>query len=295
MRRLRPMRLLESLLFVPLVSCQALTDPGVDYVDCFPSDDGKLAETFDDADNQPERDRCWKTDNLVTPARVHEFDSDLIIHPNGTVGASWSESSQAPFFFQTLTGDFLVVARAEAVSTIPKGDHCLAPSEATGLVVRRRVPFAWTALLVRPDLSEDELLLQERCGDNPLTETFAKVTVETSGLEGGVTGEVQGVGADAEADIALCRADDQLYFYHQDAATRGQDPDEPPNLKLAFSALEVGYGPLDVGLSATAQAGARTSPEGHFDWIVLEDYASGPRPSDGCLGALESFSYPEPE
>ncbi len=273
--------------------CQAVADPGVEYVDCLPDPSGHYVETFDQP--RPSSARCWRTEHLGSPGYLQESDGDLIIHPSGDAGSQWLGREQGSLFFHEITGDFLAVARAEVVAGLPIGDHCLNSNEAAGLVVRRREPLAWTLLLVRPDLSEDGLMDPALCGDDPTTPPAAQVTRSSYGFDSDTTDIISGVGSDAEADIALCRKDTTLFYFVQDAATRvaAAQAGKLTNLKEGFHSVDVGYGPLDVGLTATAAAVGGTLPEGHFNWLFLQDYVA--KHPESCPSALENFEYPEDE
>jgi hypothetical protein len=267
-----------------------VVDPGIIYVDCFRSADDKDAETFDSDQELPGAQHCWRIDNTRKPASIRAADGDLVVHPYSEVGAAWGEDSQAPFFYRSVSGDFLLVTRAEAVSTVPGTEHCLADGEAAGLALRRQVPFAWATLLVRPDLPPDAP--PSLCGDEPAEPPPAAVDAVSFGFAASASGTVAGVGTDAEAYVALCRHDDQLYFLYRDSSEGRASP--ALDFHESFGALDVGLGPLDVGVTATARQGAKTLPEGHFNWLTLADFADR-APIDGCNGALEDFSYPEQE
>jgi hypothetical protein len=276
------------------LGCQAVADPGVEYVDCLSEPSGRYVETFDRP--LPSSARCWRTEHLESPGYLQESDDgDLFIHPSGDAGSQWLGQEQGSLFFHEVTGDFLAVARAEAVAGLPIGDHCLNSNEAAGLAVRRREPLAWSLLLVRPDLDEDGLMDPALCGDDPATPPAAQVTKSSYGFAVDATDIISGVGSDAEADIALCRKDATLFYFVQDAATRAaaEAAGRRPNLKEGFHSIEVGYGPLDVGLTATAAAVGGTLPEGHFNWLFLQDYLA--KHPESCASALENFAYPEDE
>jgi hypothetical protein len=286
------MRLYGLLALTSLASalgCQSLASPSIEYVDCLPNRDGVYEETFDRGEDPVGADRCWKTDGVMG-GYITEKDEDLIIHPDGEVGASWSENEQAPFFFRSVAGDFFAITKAEATSASPGWDHCLDTSEAAGLVVRRPEPLAWVQLLVRPDLAEDELQDQTKCGDERPAPPFARVSLESHGFDSQRSDSVGGKGEDAEAYIALCRVDDQLFFFYQ---ARVEIQDNGEDLQRGFEALRIGKGPVDVGLTATAAPGKGTLPEGHFNWLVLQD--SSEDSGDICTLALETFKRPKPE
>lgn len=272
----------------PLCGCQTLVDPSVAYVDCFRSADD--VETFETNDDAPGADHCWQIDNARPPASIRAADGDLVIHPYAEVGAAWTAESQAPLFYRTLSGDFLLVARVEAVSTSFGRDHCLAEGEAAGLVLRRQEPSAWATLLVHPDLLPDAPI--ELCGDEPAMPPAAVVSVASSGFSVQASGSVSGVGADGETYVALCRHDDELFFLYRDSVERRASPVQ--DFQESFGPLQVGLGAVDVGLTATAKQGAKSLPEGHFNWLMLRDFEGEP-PVDGCNGAFEDFVYPELE
>jgi hypothetical protein len=286
------MRVLASALSVLSLGCQALAEPPIlDYVDCIPSADGSYVETFDRA--LPIATRCWQTENVEAPGYVDEYNGDLIIHPSSDIDSQWAEGEQAAFVFHEVAGDFLAVARVEAVSGSAYGDHCLNEGEAAGLVVRRREPLAWTNLLVRPDLAGEMLTDPEFCGDSPNNEPLAQITTASFGFQALEMTAIAGRGADAEADIAVCRKDAQLYYFVQKYAARA-DASIPPNLEAAFGQLEIGVGPVDVGLTATASSLKDTQREGQFNWLFLRDYGEIRMP-EGCRHVLEEFEYPEEE
>jgi hypothetical protein len=286
------MRVLALASSVLSLGCQAFAEPPrFHYVDCIPSADGNYVETFDRA--LPIATRCWQTENVEAPGYVHENDGDLIIHPSSDLDSQWIASEQAAFVFHEVAGDFLAVARVEAVSGSAYGDHCLNEGEAAGLVVRRREPLAWTNLLVRPDLTGEMLIDPDFCGDSPDGGPLAQITTASFGFDAVETTPIAGRGADAEADIAVCRKDDQLYYFVQKYAARA-DATLPPNLEAAFAQLEIGFGRVDVGLTATAMSLKDTQREGHFNWLVLRDYGETRMP-EGCRHVLEAFDYPEEE
>lgn len=286
------MRALVLALCLLSSGCQALAEaPRFSYVDCIPSADGNYVETFDRA--LPIASRCWQIENVEAPGYVHENDGDLIIHPSGDLDSQWIATEQAAFVFHEVARDFLAVARVEVVSGSAYGDHCLNEGEAAGFVVRRRDPWAWTSLLVRPDLTGEMLTDPDFCGDSPNGEPLAQITRASFGFEAVETTAITGRGADAEADIAVCRKDDQLYYFVQKHAARG-DASVPPNLEAAFEQLEIGFGPVDVGLTATASTAKDTQREGHFNWLFLRDYGETRMP-EGCRHVLEEFEYPEEE
>jgi hypothetical protein len=287
---MRGWQLLTASLLASTLGCQGLVDTDVAYVDCFRSPDGDDVETFETDEEPLGAARCWHIDNTQKPAYVRAADHDLVIHPYAEVGAHWTDEAQAPFFFRTLSGDFLAIARAEAVSTTPGTDHCLGETEAAGLVLRRRQPLAWTTLLVRPEL--EPMAPLELCGDEPASPPAARVLADSFGFDSHVEGVVNGVGDDGETYVALCRHDNELFYFYRDISARREAP--ALDFKPGFTALDVGLGPVDVGLTATAEQGAGTLPEGHFNWLVLQDYADAP-PPDGCNGAFERFAYPEEE
>ncbi len=283
---------LRDVLALPLLAlpcaCQAFTDPGYEYVDCVRSEEA--VELFEGSQDPPAALHCWDVDNASDPAYIRQKDGDLVIHPlaDASTGAQWTEAAQAPLLYRSVSGDFLAVTRAEAVST-QFGDHCLGLEEEAGLIVRQREPYAWARWLVRPNLPADAGI--ELCGDEADPPPYAEVRARSFGFDSEIDDTVGGVGDDGEAYIALCRHDDVLSFFYQNLAPR----DENPALTFQQSevTLVVGFGELDVGLTATGEQGAGSQPEGHFNWLVLLDFAEPP--ADGCSGALEQFQFPEPE
>lgn len=274
------------------LGCQALAEPDVDYVDCVARADGRYVERFEASDRHTPWEHCWETDNVPGRSGIQTSDGDLIIDPDESLGARWSETEQAPFFSRPLAGDFFAITRAEAASGQPTRDHCLEPDEAAGFAVRRREPFAWATLFVQPDLTADELNDSELCGDEPMNPPPARVVAQSHGFAQNVSSAVGEKGEDAEAYIALCRVDNRLFFFYQ-ARVPTQDYLFDDLDDEGIDSIDVGHGPLDVGLTATADPHTDTLPEGHFPWLVLEDYSVVPA-DDGCNSVLESFEQPEP-
>lgn len=288
---MRVWKMLAVALLAPSLGCQALADPGIDYVDCFPVPNGKYEETFATIDLRNARDHCWKTDNLSDGGFIKTDGSgDLIVQPANDVGGRWSETEQAPFFFQAVTGNFLAVTRAEAVSGSTEGDHCGAPNFKAGLAVRTRDGSAWSTLLVQPNFDKEPT--REQCRDDADPLPAARVTTSSFGFDAAETPPDFPVGNDGEAYIAVCRAGNQLSFFRQAQATRISEP-VADNFVVVFPALTVGSGSLDVGVTATSDAAATNLAEGHFPWLTLSDYSGNRTVGDGCPGMLEKFEFPE--
>ena len=95
------------------------------------------------------------------------------------------------------------------------------------------------------------------------------------------------IGRDAEAYIALCRQGDQLGYYY-----RAETP-VPNQTWLLIHRHTISTGNVDVGLTASGApaSGEDSGVEGHFNWVVFQDYSSAPA-VDGCEGALKKFVVP---
>jgi hypothetical protein len=284
-------KVLALALLALTLGCQALADPGIEYLSCLPERDGKYQETFEPMEPRTAVDHCWKTDNVRARGFIHTDDSgDLIIHPPAGMGGLWLETEQAPFFFQTVTGNFLAVTRAEAVSGSNAGDHCGEPNFAAGLAVRKPDGSAWSTLLVQPNF--DKTPAPDECGDDVDPPPAARVSNSSFGFGAADAGPEFPVGADGEAYIAVCRAENQLSFYRQAKPQRIADS-TTANFLPVFPSFEVDYGPLDVGVTATSSANATNLAEGHFSWLTLADYPDPRIVGDGCNGMLENFEFPE--
>jgi hypothetical protein len=295
------MRRLFSLLVASTsVGCQALADPQIEYVECFPNAGDYDVETFDPP---PGAGSCWKAEHMRRPTDNLATAGDLVVQPPTTTGAAWGMEQPVPFFFKTVSGDFLLVTRAEMTSGIFKGDHCLHEGEAAGIALRRREPPAWTTLLVLPHLVDAaglpvDPMDPKYCADDPELVPAAATRIDGRGFDGlpSVPERSAPHGADGEAIIALCRQNGRLYYLMQ-KVIEGEPPthdlgDPITDLEVSGLELDVGSGPVDVGVTVTAAPGTTTQPEGHFNWLLLGDYPHG-LPTDGCPGTLESFSYPE--
>jgi hypothetical protein len=273
--------------------CHSLQDLDVDYRDCVDVEQTTYREEFSDTDLESLRDRCWHIDNQgLTPQGItRKFfveDGDFIIRVDNTDKTSdpddWTATDQAPMFYRRLSGDFLVVVRVEAASQVG-ADHCIPPGNRAGLVARRSDdPSVWSTWTVQPYLWDhgggDVALCDEDANEN--NNPTATVQVRSSQASFAEY-DMDDVGADGEADIAICRIGSVVHYYY------GQAGSPTKNIWLP-SAMDVshplGSGPVDVGMTA-----AGTPPEvaGHFNWIVLQTGVYG----DGCAGALESFTLPE--
>ena len=255
------------------VGCTALVDVDVTY--CVPIGP-RYAESFN-LSRADLTDRCWGEEPAEGPS--YTDDGDLVIP--AVRGQRWSPVLSSTMIFRRMTGDFVVVARAEATSTIVAG-HCLHPEEGAGLVVRRGAPLAWATLLVSPDFAPgvDPAVA---CGD-----TFkppARVRTRSSGFGPTTEQEVDGVGVDAEALIAICRLGDQLAFYYR-------SPGNVPEW-IAFHQQASTTEPVDVGLTVSGSGVAADDKgmEGHFPNVAFFDL-SEVRVPDGCSGALATYVDP---
>lgn len=313
------MRLPFGLLLLPLLGCHSVQDLDIQYQDCVEVAEKNYLEEFDGNSTRPLRDsHCWKTDNEgVAPggidSKIFIEDGDLIMRVDDTTpdpdAASpdldeWTSTDQAPMFFRRLTGDFLVVVRAEASSF--NGDHCMEMGmNRAGLVLRQADDRSvWTTWTVTPFLGSSAV-----CDDDDDETNNPTATVEVrSSNPAFATFTKDDQGADGEADLAICRLGSKVYYYYgrslapedptknawlpktgsvPDAGSVDAGDDAGPDITEPTSHA-IGAGPLDVGLTA-----AGTSPffevAGHFNWIVFEQGVKG----DGCAGALEEFTLPE--
>lgn len=273
-------------------SCTSLTDVAVTYRPCFPVKGRDYVEKFEITE-QELLEGCWKIDGVAKETAIFTREGDLIVRP--PPGLRWSPRERGPAAFRQMRGDFLVVTRAEATSTF-RGDHCLRHGESAGLVVTRAAPFGWATLLVSPYFGS-ETPIAVSCVDEPTKAPSARVVAKSFAF-GPASGPAEleqrkeGVGADGEAYIALCRQGDQLAYYY-----RAQVP--KPGDSGWFQVRDphpISRDPLDVGVTTTSgdpsDASGATGMEGHFPWIAYYDYSDAPV-ADGCEGALTSFVAPE--
>ena len=277
----------QSLLPFPMLffsGCTVLTAVDVDYPSCVAAPDGQSSETFTGG-LQAATDRCWRIGSTPEGTKVFTADGDLVVRP--LPSAVWSDRAEGPSLFQPMTADFLLVARAEAVST--ESNLCLSGKRAAGLFLRRAEPLGWTTLLVSPDLAGVDAA---RCAAEDV-EVEARVSVASHGFEVALATATDDVGRDAEAIVAICRLGSRVSFYYFTAPLTASGL--PRWVELANHAVDAG--PLDVGLTAIGDNGdpsRAANSEGHFPWAVLIDF-SGSAVPDGCQGALAEFLPPETE
>jgi hypothetical protein len=262
--------------------CTALADVKVTYRECVGMKGNTYVEKFNGT-SQELADCGWKADPAPEGTRIFPGEGDLVVQASS--GRHWSDRGQAALFFRQMRGDFLVITRAEAVST-SNLDHCFAHEEAAGLVVRRA--DAWATMLVRPYF-DPRLDSAVACKDEATNPPTAEVQTRSQGF-GSVEGkEKGGIGADGEAYIALCRRDDQLSYYF-----REQHPTVKEQAWVHLHTHPINTRePLDVGLT-TSTDGRDPGMEGHFTWAAFYDYSTTPV-ADGCAGTLSNFELPEPE
>lgn len=272
-------------------SCTSLASVDVTYRQCVPVDGITYTERFNGT-LQELVDCDWKTDQAPDGTKIFLDSGDLVLRPPR--GLRWSETTQGPMFFRQMRGDFLVVTRAEATSTI-KGDHCLLNhDEGAGLVVRGAQPQlpAWATLLVRPYF-DPAIPLEVACKDETIHPPKARAQARTFGFAERKVNEkeVVDVGKDAEAYVALCRQNDMLAYYY---GAEGPDPKTPVWEPIYEHAIT--REPVDVGVTTFGApfGGDGAGLEGHFTWVVYRDY-SDKSVGDGCEGALRTLALPEQE
>lgn len=233
-------------------------------------------------------DRCWiVADGVQNDGGVAEeidvVDGDLLILPNRDQYAPLGAG--VPMVYLEVTGDFLLAARVETVEAGSAG-HCVGDLDRSGLVARSASDGAKIgAVLLGPDRGDGV-----DCAGSDQVEPHAGAEVWSRGLEerSGLVrhGWTAPIGADAEADIAVCRARDRLYYYYYDPAVAIDAG------ALAWRRLEplagqrIGTGLLRVGLMATGAGVA------HFDAIAFQQ---GDFRNDGCSAPLEEIALPEGE
>ena len=280
--------------------CGSLVDLDVDYRDCVPVTASRHTESFEPGTSlQDLRDRCWQVENPGTaPGGLNEKffvdDGDLVLRvfpPADDDFDQWSGLDQGPMIAWSVPGDFVAVARVEALRK-SVASHCLDPGEGAGLAVRRRSdPSSWATWLVEPFLWERDgkkAVCAEDTDDtnNPSVQARAHTSVA-----GAPDFSALDFGADGEADIALCRIGAELYYFLR----AGDDPKTPVWVQPKGATHTLGSGVVEVGLTASGvdADGLGGDPgfhtEAHFAWVVFNE---GPV-ADGCVGALESIALPE--
>lgn len=282
----RGMRFAFGLLLLPVAGCHSLQDLDIQYEDCVEEKQASYREEFGEDSLQLLRDsHCWKSDNEgAAPqgldSKLFVEDGDLVMRADdsGTTDLDqWTLTDQAPMFFRQVQGDFLVVVRAEA-ATIVQGDHCL-NGESAGLVVRQsNDPSTWSTWMVQPDLAPGV-----GCSDEDTPPARVEIRSSNPALQEFGLG---GVGADGEADVAICRVGGKIFFYYGLATTDPTKNTWEP--KVGAVSHAIGPGILDVGVTV-AGIDPNFDVAGHFNWIVFQEGTYG----DGCSGALDGFVLPE--
>jgi hypothetical protein len=280
-----------------LTSCSVIVDPGITYREC--DRDGYVEEFEDGTEMKQLYERCWELDNAENdPADVKVEDGDLIVRlnapSNGGPREQWQDGDQAPMVFQRFDGDFVLAARVEALHK-RTGDHCLIDTgNMAGLVVRESevAEPTWATLFIGPfqPAGEPEVVCEDV--DVMAPDVAAPTQGRFRSRDGRWGDEVTvlgpddklGIGEDGEADIAVCRVDDQIEFHYRDRSA----PASAPTWELIYSGTATAAA-LDVGLTATGLDPVYDT-EAHFDLTVLQDDLF-----DGCAGTLVELPFVEEE
>lgn len=266
-----------------------------DPTQCIDLNDGRYAETFDASEIEALVDQCWRSDNEGAKAssvgnKIFLEDGDLVMRVAADSGGSdvddWTDADQAPMFYRRVEGDFIAVVRTEAAS-MTSGDHCIAPGNRAGLVVRDAADTAlWATLTIEPYLftASGE---PANCAEDSDDTNDATASVELAGSTASFgSAEAAGIGVDGEADIALCRVGSEVrYFYGVPTSDPTKNTWLPMGNELWHAFGDRG---LDVGITVAGKA-PNFEVAGHFNWIVFDTGAYG----DGCAGALELFQLPD--
>jgi hypothetical protein len=264
------------------IGCRAIADSGATYRAC---DRGHYSENFAPGSTEKNLlERCWFFDNVEDPADLFVEDDDLVVRVGE--GAIWGLDAdgieaQGPYAYRRLAKDFAVATRVEILNQTDS-KHCLDPSDAAGIVMRKGGD--WAALFVTlftPDPPPPDLDCTSDVADKiPPEKGVVRSRFDVWGVPVESTGvEQAGIGADAEADIAMCRLNGMLTTYY-----RILDPSlEEPSWVAIGEGLVVGDGAVDIGLTATGP-----TAEAHFQWVEFADRIG----SDGCTGTLERFQVP---
>ena len=288
--------LATGLAWAPLLGCNSVLGLDITYRECVEPEGKRYVESFEGEGLQSLRDRCWRVANpgpdpAAIEKKIFVEDGDLVMRVFDSADPKdldqWSTDDQAPFLHRSVESDFLIVARAEA-STKSNGDHCLPAGNAAGLAVRRPdAPGEWATWTVEPHLwvngTKQAVCIDDTDDTNNPTATARLRSFNPTWAQA----DFENIGVDGEVDIAICRVDDQVYYYYgQRTADPGKNLWFPQTSASVAHAL--GAGPIEIGLTATGQA-PEFKVAGHFNWVVIETGAYG----DGCGGALERFSLPE--
>ena len=287
MRSRHAQALSAAALLASSTACQSFFDVDVEYEPCV-QPQIPYEEEFRDG-RQGLSDRCWEFDN-ESANEVFVDDGDLVIRLKDS--GMWTPTEQAPMAYRRLEGNFIVAARVEALGKT-NADHCLPESNLAGIVVRRAEPtLEWASLMLGPDLEEMGVQCEDE-SDNP---PRARVRVHSPTWGPAMPDfpdpdfTQTGIGDDGEADIAVCRLDNELLYFYRDI--NETDPLRAWKSVDGPAEHDVGDGPLDVGLTAAVlddPAQATFDVEGHFNWIVLDDDLG----ADGCGGVLDTLKLPK--
>ncbi len=262
----------QGVLVVNAAACGTLSDLGVAYDPCVPVEYPYIEEFRDDF--QTLTDHCWHPNADARQAKYLVADGDLVIRPGGD--ARWAAKTQAPSATLTLAGDFLFVTRAEALSSFAS-DHCaLTAADTAGIVAYDGKSGSFTTLTIRPFLEESGV----ECQDDSKHPPRAIVEIRDVGFEGGDQ-SLNGVGADGEGDIALCRQGNQLAYFYRDF--------DEPNFEVQWKLLgrkAIRASTLEVGLTTTGQE--VRGIEGHFPWVIVPYQGQG----EGCSETLAKLKLP---
>ncbi len=280
--------------------CRSLSDLEIQYRDCV-SPRTPYVEGFDQGD-QALVDRCWKKENVGESREILVGEGDIAIGYRGAAAQGYKD--QPPMLLRRIQGDFVLAVQAEA-SGAASSDFCmLEPGDAAGIIVRRTAPdnaasAMHAAFLLRPFLREatDPPRTCEDNSDNPPLAIAEAMSSEP----GSTIGVSPGIGEDGEGEIAVCRIENRLSFYHhiRGEADAGVKEDwEPLSVDMAMDGgtskesktTDIGLGPVDVGLTATAtsKGAAELQVHGYFNWVAL--LAEGP--FGDCKTPLEEFNEP---
>ncbi len=283
------MRGLVALVFVVLGSgCRLVVDSGATFHGCEAVDESEpfaLGTTLDEL-----YPKCWQVETKADEDAKVE-DGDLILRSRFVEGAGdeWDGGAPGAFVYRTFAHDFLLAVRVEALDS-STADHCLPPGEVVGLAARRGADYG--VFMIGP-FDPPTLPPDYGCGEEALEQppAFGVARTNAWGPEHTDRGaDDAGIGADTEADIAMCRSGSTLTFYYRDP----KSPETAP-VWLPFGAdlkWQIGEGPVDVGPSVAGVA--QPSPDegfqiaGHFQWAWLTEEL-GP---DFCQSALERVVLP---
>ena len=269
---------------IGLVGCRLVADSGITYRECHLT---SSSEEFSSS-LVGLKERCWESADFRDPADLFVAEGDLVIRvstPADGLGERWDGIDTGPILFRHYTGNFFVATRAEAVSQV-SGDDCLSDDNRAGLAVRPgNVDLPWSTFLIgpfRPSANPDA-----PCGDDANPLPILGVVANRANVWGAplmVRGAADaGIGSDGDADIAICRVNGNLVFYHRDLT--GSDEGTEWTSDAAFDGVT---GPVDVGMTASGGP-VGYEVEGHFTWTLSSDVVG----SDGCKGTLDSLVLPD--